>query len=80
MKRQAVQGDVSAAWRIVPALLDSAGMNARQADDFRFLPDDEFQKLDVKGKALYLVRAQQEIEERQRILRQQMEALLKRVK
>jgi len=48
--------------------------------EFRFLPDAEFQKLGVKDKALYLVRAQQELEERQRVLRQQMEALVRRVK
>lgn len=50
-----------------------------QERPFQFLSDAEFQKLDVKEKALYLVRAQQEVEERQRVLRQQMEALVKRV-
>jgi hypothetical protein len=42
---------------------------------FRFLSDAEFERLDVKAKALYLVRASQEIEMRQRAMRAQLESL-----
>ena len=44
-------------------------------DQFRFLGDAEFNQLDVKAKATYLVRASQEIEMRQRALRMQLESL-----
>lgn len=45
---------------------------------FRFLSDAEFQRLGVKQKALYLVRAQQELEEKQRILREQVKDLIRK--
>jgi len=50
-----------------------------QEISFRFLGDDEFRALDVKQKALYLVRAQQELEERQRVMRLQLQDLAKKV-
>ena len=49
-----------------------------QERPFQFLSDAEFQKLDVKEKALYLVRAQQELEEKQRILREQVKELVRK--
>jgi len=51
-----------------------------QGEDFRFLGESEFNALDTKRKALYLVRAQQELEERQRVLRVQMQELARKVK
>jgi len=42
---------------------------------FRFLTDAEFRALGTKAKAMYLVRAQQELEERQRKLREQVKDL-----
>ena len=45
---------------------------------FRFLANGEFQSLTTKEKALYLVRAQQELEEKQRILREQVKDLIKK--
>ena len=42
---------------------------------FRFLSDEEFVRLAAKEKAMYLVRAQQELEERQRLIRIQMHRL-----
>jgi len=46
---------------------------------FRFLSDGEFQRLGVKDRAVYLVRAQQELEERQRLLRDQRKDLTKHI-
>jgi hypothetical protein len=45
--------------------------------NFRFLSDREFAALDTKQKALYLVQAQQELDERQRVLRQQVNDLVR---
>ena len=45
---------------------------------FRFLSNGEFQGLTTKEKAVYLVRAQQELEERQRILRAQVQELIRK--
>jgi hypothetical protein len=45
---------------------------------FRFLADTEFLALSTKQKAMYLVRAQQELEERQRKLREQVKELVKK--
>ena len=42
---------------------------------FRFLTHEQFAQLDVKAKALYLIRAQQEIENQQDILRCHRERL-----
>jgi len=44
---------------------------------FRFLADAEFRALSTKQKAMYLVRAQQELEERQRRLREQVKDLVR---
>ena len=44
---------------------------------FRFLADAEFRALSTKQKAMYLVRAQQELEERQRKLREQVKDLVR---
>ena len=43
--------------------------------EFRFLSDDEFLKLLGKEKAIYLSMAAQELEHRQRQLREQMQQL-----
>ena len=51
-----------------------------QEKSFRFLSDAEFRALGTKEKALYLVRAQQELEERQRILREQVSDLIRKQK
>ena len=40
-------------------------------DPFRFLDDEEFQKLDRRARVAYLVRAQQELMARQVVLREQ---------
>jgi hypothetical protein len=45
---------------------------------FRFLSDAEFRVLGTKETAVYLVRAQQELEERQRLLREQIKDLMRR--
>ena len=45
---------------------------------FKFLSHPEFQALSAKEMAMYLVTAQQAIEEHQRVLRQQVEILVKR--
>jgi hypothetical protein len=55
------------------------GEEEKRGEPFRFLADAEFKALDTQGKALYLVRAQQEVEERQRLLRSQLEELVKKV-
>jgi predicted RNA-binding Zn ribbon-like protein len=47
---------------------------------FRFLADDEFQRLASRDKAAYLVRAQQELAERQLKLREQLKDLMKQQK
>ena len=47
---------------------------------FRFLTDDEFGRLASKEKAAYLVRAQQELAERQLTLREQLKDLIKQQK
>ena len=47
---------------------------------FRFLADEEFRRLDAKQKAAYLVRAQQELAERQQKLRDQLSDLVKQQK
>jgi hypothetical protein len=44
---------------------------------FRFLTDSEFQRLGSREKAGYLVRAQQELAERQQKLRDQLKDLVK---
>ena len=44
---------------------------------FRFLTDAEFAKLAAREKAMYLVRASQELDERQRTLREQIFRLAK---
>ena len=51
------------------------GENEREQKPFRFLADAEFKKLTAKDKAMYLVRAQQELEEQQNVLRGQRKAL-----
>lgn len=56
------------------------GEEQQHGEPFRFLGEPEFKALDTKRKALYLVRAQQELEERQRILRVQLQELAKKVK
>jgi hypothetical protein len=38
---------------------------------FQFLSDEDFAKLDGKGRVAYLVRAHQELADRQRVLREQ---------
>ena len=40
-------------------------------DPFRFLDDEQFQKLDRRARVAYLVRAQQELLARQEVLREQ---------
>ena len=40
-------------------------------DPFRFLDDEQFQKLDRQARVAYLVRAQQELMARQAVLREQ---------
>lgn len=52
-----------------------AGENAA----FRFLSDEEFFRLSVHERALYLSRASQELETRQRIIREQLDTLKKDV-
>ena len=47
---------------------------------FRFLADDEFKRLGSREKAAYLVRAQQELAERQLKLREQLKDLMKQHK
>jgi hypothetical protein len=47
---------------------------------FRFLADEEFRRLGAREKAAYLVRAQQELAERQRRLREQLKDLMKQQK
>jgi hypothetical protein len=47
---------------------------------FRFLTDDEFQRLASREKAAYLVRAQQELADRQLKLREQLQDLVKQQK
>ena len=47
---------------------------------FRFLTDEEFRRLESKQKAAYLVRAQQELAERQQKLRDQLSDLVKQQK
>lgn len=47
---------------------------------FRFLADDEFRRLGPREKAAYLVRAQQELAERQLKLREQLKDLMKQHK
>jgi len=44
---------------------------------FRFLSDGEFQRLASREKAAYLVRAQQELADRQLKLREQLQDLMK---
>lgn len=44
-------------------------------EPFRFLSDWEFSELTSKDKAAYLSRASQELEQRQRLLREQMRVL-----
>lgn len=44
---------------------------------FRFLDDEEFARLSTREKAIYLNEAAQELEARQRRLREQMHALIK---
>ena len=56
------------------------GEEGKQSEPFRFLGEAEFKALDTKRKALYLVRAQQELEEKQRVLRLQAQELAKRIK
>ena len=47
---------------------------------FRFLADDEFKRLGSREKAAYLVRAQQELADRQLKLREQLQDLMKQHK
>ena len=47
---------------------------------FRFLSDEEFRRLGAREKAAYLVRAQQELGERQQKLREQLTDLVKQQK
>ena len=47
---------------------------------FRFLTDGEFQRLVSREKAAYLVRAQQELADRQLKLREQLKELMKQHK
>jgi hypothetical protein len=47
---------------------------------FRFLADEEFRRLGSREKAAYLVRAQQELAERQQKLREQLTDLMKQQK
>jgi hypothetical protein len=47
---------------------------------FRFLTDDEFRRLASREKAAYLVRAQQELADRQLKLREQLQDLVKQQK
>ena len=47
---------------------------------FRFLADAEFQRLASREKAAYLVRAQQELADRQLKLREQLKDLMKQHK
>jgi hypothetical protein len=51
------------------------GENEGERKPFRFLGDAEFKRLDAKDKAMYLVRAQQELEEQQNLLRGQRRTL-----
>ena len=51
-----------------------------QEKPFRFLSDDEFRHLGAREKAAYLVRAQQELGERQQKLRAQLDDLIKQQK
>jgi|KBSMisStaDraftv2_1062788.scaffolds.fasta_scaffold785689_2 hypothetical protein len=46
---------------------------------FHFLSHSEFEALSAKDRAYYLVRAQQELDEKKRILRQQLELASKPV-
>ena len=56
-------------------------MGEQQQDEspgeFRFLSDAEFATLSTRDKALYVVRAQQELEERKKAIQSQMFALIK---
>ena len=52
-------------------------MKQPQVTPFRFLSNDEFLSLSEKDKAIYLNLASQEIELRQRTLREQMHNLVK---
>ena len=47
-----------------------------QREPFRFLSDWEFSELSSKDKAAYLSRASQELEQRQRVLKAQIQMLL----
>ena len=53
---------------------------AEQEKRFRFLTDDEFRRLEPRQKAGYLVRAQQELAERQEKLREQLKDLVRQEK
>lgn len=52
-------------------------MEEQQQGEFRFLSDAEFARLNTRDKALYVVRAQQELEERKKAIQSQMFALIK---
>lgn len=52
-------------------------MEGNRNSAFRFLDDEEFGRLSTKEKAIYLSLATQELETRQRRLREQMDALIK---
>jgi len=53
----------------------------KAAAPFRFLTDEEFKALDNnKAKANYLVNAQQHLEERQGVIREQMKELADRLR
>jgi hypothetical protein len=56
------------------------GPNLTERKQFRFLTAEEFQVLPVQERADYLVRAQQELDERQRLIREQMQLLAKDVR
>jgi hypothetical protein len=45
---------------------------------FRFLTDAEFFRLDERERVAYLVRAQQEVQERQRVLRAQTFSMIRK--
>jgi hypothetical protein len=51
-----------------------------QEQPFRFLTDAEFKVLSVKERAEYLMRAAQELEDKQRLLRQQLQTFSPSVK
>ena len=54
-------------------------MNQGRKRPFRFLTSEEFSELDLKEQALYLVRAQQELEAQQELLRQYRQKLAAQV-